>query len=194
MSVTAPDGSVWPAGSLRALEHTSIRKFVHFAADEGYLRGRVLDYGCGTGPYRRIVEEHGGEWFGYDRAEFPDNHVGDVGDDPFIVRDAFDGVLATQVVQYLRRPGSTLRRFNHRGAIRKERRFFQPLRSGGHLVLSYPTNWPEAQPEDLHRFTKAGMERLLMEAGFEIIHHESRASFTWNRERFSLGGGVIARA
>lgn len=182
VSVTAPDGSVWPQGSLRAIEHESIRSFVAQAAAGGYLSGRVLDYGCGTAPYRSIVEAAGGEWFGFDRAEFPDNHVGDVGgaDDEQV--PLIDTILCTQVLQYIKYPD---------GLLSQLPRLFQFL--GGHLVLTYSTNWPEAQPEDLHRFTKAGMERLLAEAGFEIIHHESRASFTWNREKFSLGGGVICR-
>lgn len=194
MSVTAPDGSVWPAGSLRAIEHTSIREFVQKAANDGYLSGRVLDYGCGFAPYREIVEGVGGEWIGYDRADFPDNHVGNVGpENPFwhrqfgetgrgrIRQDYYDVCLCTQVLQYK--------------AHRYVEGFFLALKHNcKSLVMTYPTTWPEAQPEDLYRFTKAGMERLLTEAGFEIIYHESRASVTCLGEKFSLGGGVIARA
>ena len=73
----------------------------------------------------------------------------------------------------------------------------------GYLVMTYPTNWPEVEPEDLHRFTKAGMERLLTEAGFTIVMHQRRASVfagefknspPFDREEFALGYGVVAKA
>ena len=67
-------------------------------------------------------------------------------------------------------------------------------------MLTYPTNWPEVEPEDLQRFTKAGMERLLTEAGFEIVRHERSAEVAplvaghLHRKTFCAGYGVIARA
>lgn len=183
MSVTAPDGSVWPAGSLRALEHESIRSFVAQAAADGYLKGRVLDYGCGTAPYKPLVEAAGGEWFGYDRAYLPDNHVGDVGDEPDrAIR--WDAILCTQVIQYSHTPWGMV--YALASLMRDS--------ANRYLVLTYPTNWPEAQAEDLYRFTKAGMERLLTEAGFTIIRHERRAEIQWKADAFSLGGGVVAKA
>lgn len=178
MSIIAPDGSVWPEGSLRALEHSSIRAFVALAAADGYLKGRVLDYGCGYAPYREIIEQSGGEWFGYDRHGLPDNHVGDIG---FTPSGRFHAVLCTQVIQYDFHPWRFLRDLRNL------------LRDGGYLVLTYPTTWPEVQKEDMLRFTAAGIERCLSNLGFEIVLHASRGSVTALGEKFSLGGGVVCR-
>jgi SAM-dependent methyltransferase len=176
---------------LRTIEADSIRAFVQSAADEGYLSGRVLDFGCGKAPYRRLIEAASGEWFGYDHPALPgfagDESLGDW--DP---AEDFDAVLCTQVVQYSPDPP----------ALMRELHWYVQAKPGV-LVLSYPTTWPEVEPEDLWRFTKAGMERLLTEAGFEIVKHEQRAVIvgaegtgSWRilLGEFALGYGVIARA
>lgn len=185
--------------NLRELERESIRAFVQSAADEGYLSGRVLDFGCGRQPYREIVETAGGEYLGFDSPRFPASTTSElhVPDWPH----AYDATLCTQVLQYVPNPmtalhqiGNGLRPIYH-GADREKAR---------HLVMTYPTNWPEVEPEDLHRFTKAGMERLLTEAGFTIIRHEERAEVVGavrvpnglltTGDAFALGYGVIAQA
>lgn len=188
--------------NLRDYERESIRRFVQAAADDGYFSGRVLDYGCGRQPYREIVEAArlniGYE--GFDLAEFPGNVSGtDVGDDEmFWDANAWDAILCTQVVQYVA-PGADV--------IDLIAGLHQRLFSGGHLVLTYPTNWPEVEDADQHRFTRAGMERLLTDEGFTIVRHEARGSVhdpQFNTavgkrvravgEEFVLGYGVVARA
>lgn len=169
--------------SLREIERASIRAFVQGAADAGYLSGRVLDYGCGKQPYRNIVEAGSGEYEGYDYVFFPGNVSGEnVGDRPQL-GDWRDAVLCTQVIQYVPDVLSFLKA-DLRSLIRPK----------GHLVLTYPTNWPEVEPEDLHRFTKAGMERLLTNAGFNIVVHERREKISYEHNLFALGYGVVARA
>jgi hypothetical protein len=172
--------------TLRDLEQQSIRTFVQSAADEGYLSGRVLDYGCGRMPYRGIVNAGCDEYVGYDRAEFPANLSGeDVGEYPFWPSKPWDAILCTQVVQYIPFPDL----FDLLAMMATEMR-----EHSGRLILTYPTNWPEVEPEDLHRFTKAGMERLLTEVGFEIIRHDWRHGFTVDGMSFAAGYGCIAHA
>lgn len=185
--------------TLRELERDSIRAFVQSAADDGYLSGRVLDYGCGKQPYRDIVKAAGGEYLPFDRVAFPASCAEqDWGDDDAEI-GTLDAILCTQVIQYIEDPFALLRRMPS---------LFGGLKhvdlGGGCLVLTYPTNWPEVEPEDLHRFTKAGMERLLTDAGFAIIRHEPRAfarlcdesvpKNLLSSEWLALGYGVIARA
>lgn len=174
---------------LRTIERKSIRAFVQRAADDGYLSGRVLDYGCGKQPYRDIVEATGGEYVGYDSPQYGGSVVTEeIGDDR-VGRFDWQAILCTQVLQYVHHVAVMLRGF--KTDLQEEH---------GHLVLTYPTNWPEVEPEDLHRFTKAGMERLLVEVGFEIVLHERRAWITADlgngrsNGEFALGYGVIARA
>jgi hypothetical protein len=184
-------------------ENESIRAFVQSAADDGYLSGRVLDYGCGRQPYRDIVRRAGGEYVGYDHASFP-AHIGttSVPTNPWHnTGEHFDAILCNQVLQYVRFyrderyvPDMTI------ASLLDRFRFHAKI-----LVMTYPTNWPEVEVEDLHRFTKAGMEMLLTEAGFTILRHEPRAWFdpwggfiTGNThvppDALAFGYGVVARA
>lgn len=162
---------------LRSIERTSIRDFVQGAAEGGYLSGRVLDYGCGKQPYRDVVEVVGGVYNGFDRMSFPANVSGeDVGDFDFDapLDEDWDAILCNQVVQYV---PFFFRDDDGEGLPSLLAQFARSLRGGGHLVMTYPTTWPEVEPQDLHRFTKTGMEWLLAEAGFEIVRHEPRAWF-----------------
>jgi SAM-dependent methyltransferase len=165
---------------LRSLERDSIRAFVESCSE--HLTGRVLDYGCGRQPYRSIIEAAGGEYLPFDRAHFPANLSGeDVGLATWAWA-GFDAVLCTQVLQYCHYPTDELMRFR------------QALRDGGHLVLTYPTNWPEVEEADLHRFTKAGMEHMLDRRGFTVIRHDWRHGFQHEGNSFTCGYGCVAQA
>lgn len=164
---------------LRTAEADSIRAFVQSAADDGYLSGRVLDYGCGKQPYRDIVEAAGGEYHGWDLIEFPGNVSGEDITPGVPLVERFDAVLCTQVLQYVPRVDEVLEAMYG----------MAPL-----LVLTYPTNWPEVEPVDLWRFTKLGMTTLLEGAGFTIIRHDWRHGFRHKGISFTVGYGVIARA
>ena len=174
---------------LRTLERDSIRAFVQKAADEGYLSGRVLDWGCGKQPYREIVEAAGGEYVGYDRSVFPANVGGeDSGPaEPLYPFHEWDAILCTQVVQYLPIARNSGYRDNWPLVVWE---WSASLARGGCLVLTWPICWPLVEEEDLHRFTVSGMKRLLSEAGFEIVRCEVRATYN----DFPIGGQAVARA
>lgn len=165
---------------VRRVERDSIRKFV--ASCSEYLAGRVLDFGCGLQPYRDVVEAAGGEYVGFDRADFPGNVSGeDVGDD-LETREGFDAVVSTQTIQYVEEPYEWLLELANL------------VRPGGVLVLTGPTNWPEVEPDDLFRYTRAGVEKLLRWAGFDVLRVESRASVrVGDGFELSLGWGAVAR-
>jgi SAM-dependent methyltransferase len=55
------------------------------------------------------------------------------------------------------------------GALAEARRVLAP---DGHILIVYPFLIPECRSRDLWRWTMPGMERLLDEAGFEIVAHE----------------------
>lgn len=139
-----------------------------------YLKGRVLDFGAGTPatcrqpqPYRDLVD---GEYCPVD-----------VGSD-WMEPMGFGSIICTQVMQYIEIPHILLAKFW--GALSK----------GGHLVMTYPTNWDEVESSDLWRFTRAGMEALLDDAGFTIVTHERRAEIDLGGFKFPFGYGVVARA
>jgi SAM-dependent methyltransferase len=156
----------WNNDSVRVLERSSIRAFMEH--NRQYLRGRVLDFGAGKQPYRDLVQ---GEY------------VPIVQGDRWPAGD-FDCVMCNQVMQYLDRPLDFLRCF-HGWLLSRQ----------GWLVMTYPTNWDEVEDTDFWRFTKRGMEVLLLQAAeFEIISHERRAEVNLNGFKFPLGYGLVARA
>lgn len=173
------------------LERDSIRAFV----ESHWFDGRVLDFGCGEQPHRGHILGCGAVYRGYDPigspgCVFESQQEADlmpdmlIDDDPLKMwtdESLWDAILCTQVVQYVPRPAALLRRFC--GA----------LKTDGALVLTYPTCWHEAEPEDLHRFTHAGMEALVKDAGFVVERHERRATIDVGGFGFTLGGALIAR-
>ncbi len=91
----------------------------------------------------------------------------------------FSAVLMNQVVQYLDDPQET---------------FTKLAKIGEYLVMTYPTHWEEVEKGDLCRFTKAGMEKILIDSGYEILHHEPRWTFTFTNFELVGGYGVVARS
>lgn len=178
--------------SIREMEAHSIFAFV----DSVTFEGHVLDFGCGKQPYRELVERSA-TYKGYDHPAHPASVISESdyhgtlgrgligGDDPLKVwfdRKDWDMILCTQMVQYVENVGALFGRFH------------QALRENGALVLTYPTTWAEIEQEDLHRFTHAGMERLLKDAGFSIERHDRRGELDLGGFRLWLGGAVVARA
>lgn len=169
----------WNNSTVRELERESLRAFVASCSD--WLTGSVLDFGCGKMPYRPIVEAAGGVYFGFDRAGLPGNVSGeDLGELWDEYPGHFDAVLCTQVLQYVLEPPAF---------IAMLARLLRPV--SGALVMTYATNWPEVEREDLHRFTFHGMERLFDLAGLIVVKHERRAELNLNGYVLPLGGGIV---
>jgi len=149
------------------------KTIVAFLWDQDFS-GRTLDYGCGAAPYRDIVEASG-EWHGWNRAIYPGGLKADIGgDDPFGER--WDVVLCTQALQYFPDPRGILALF--RGAADR-------------LVLTVATNWPEVEPEDLYRFTRAGITTVLEDVGWKIDEMRELGAIPFgDMERCALGYGV----
>lgn len=175
--------------NLSNLDEQTVRSFVQMAGDEGLLSGRVLDYGCGRQPYRKLVKSFGGEYTGYDRLDFPGNVSGeDIGtDDLWYLGEDYDTVLMTQVVQYI----PVYPYYDGLEAVLGN--IYTALDFGGHLVMTYPTNWPEVEAGDLHRFTKTGMEWLLARSGFTIsLHLPRHHTTTMDGRQLVHGYGLVA--
>ena len=166
---------------MRDIERRTIRWFIEDALP--FLSGRVLDFGCGKQPYRDVIEGGGLEYHGYDRPGFPASTVTEpVGDatEPWRMPSAFDAILCTQVMQYVLDPPDLIRAFHFL------------VKPGGHLVLTYPTTWPEVEPEDLWRFTHAGVEEMLANR-FTPIRHEARAVMLAPGFDLTIGYGLLAQ-
>lgn len=166
------------ARGIRETESKSIRMFLQHHAD--FLRGDVLDYGCGTQPYKTLIEESGGVYHGFDRNVFPGRieGVGNVGSG--VPNVLFDTVVCTQVIQYVDDAPWLLRQISSR------------LKTGGVLLLTGPGNWPEVEPDDIVRYTRSGIEHYLTVGGWEDVVVHNRHGIAVNDIRLSLGWAAWA--
>ena len=132
-------------------------------------RLRVLDVGCGPKPYYPFFAPLDVEWVGVDVV---DNPAADLrgGVEALPVEDgSFDLVLCTQVLEHCDDPPQ---------AVRELRRV---LASGGRaLVSTHGVQVYHPSPQDLWRWTHAGLERLF------------RDSAEWSRVTVEPGSGTAA--
>jgi SAM-dependent methyltransferase len=135
-----------------------------------YLRGKLLDIGCGTKPYRKILSPHVTEHVGFDQSE-PFNAAAEVdliGTAYNIpAKDAsFDSAISTAALEHLAEPEIALRECN------------RILKRGGIAVYTVPFIWHlHAEPSDYFRFSKFGLQHLFEKTGFEVIEIKPMAGF-----------------
>jgi SAM-dependent methyltransferase len=129
-----------------------------------YVRGSVLDVGCGTEPYRKLydVERYVGLEF-----DSPAARARNIADDfydgsRFPYDDArFDTVLCNQVLEHVFAPDRLLSEIA------------RVLKPGGRLVLTVPFVWDEhEQPLDYARYSSFGLRSLLERSGLRILEHK----------------------
>jgi SAM-dependent methyltransferase len=136
----------------------------HIVALAPLVRGRILDVGCGSKPYRKYF--NASEYIGleiegrnkdadrlYDGKEFP-------------FKDGeFDSVFTSQVLEHVFNPEEFLLEIN------------RVLKDGGVLLLTVPFIWDEhEQPFDYARYSSFGLRHLLESHGFEIVDHRKSMS------------------
>jgi SAM-dependent methyltransferase len=141
------------------LERESIYRFVAEQARSMRPRSRVLDIGAGEAPYRELFAEH--TYVTLDHDDTP--HSGEVdlhgaADTIPAADDSFDAIVCTQVLEHIPRPPEALREF-HRVLV-----------PAGVFVATVPFAWEEHEiPYDFFRYTRYGIEQLLVDAGFVEI-------------------------
>ncbi len=131
------------------------------ARHRGAVRGRVLDIGCGTKPYRRLFPA-AVPYFGTEtNRTFTPGSEADVtafGEALPFRTGAFDAVLCTEVLEHVPEPSAFL------GEVRRV------IAPGGALLLTTPQTWGlHEEPYDFYRYTKYGLQYLFGKAGFEVV-------------------------
>lgn len=123
--------------------------------------GRVLDYGSAESPYRRFFPA-GTAWVAADLEGNPDADVHLLADGSLPLPDAsVDAVLSTQVLEHVGDPALHLAEC------------LRVLRPGGRLLLStHGLMVYHPDPIDLWRWTGAGLEHVVREAGFAVVRFE----------------------
>jgi SAM-dependent methyltransferase len=117
-----------------------------------FVKGRVLDVGCGSKPYRRLFPDC--EWTGLDARP-----VGDIEADmdAYVSATHFDTVLCTDALQFSRDPARAVRNMG------------EDLAHGGFLVLTVPNCWEE-DTISRWRVTVGGLGEMVTNAGLEVVY------------------------
>ena len=122
---------------------------------------RILDYGCGVVAYRSFfpAEAH------YAAADLPGNSHANLllNEDGTVPApdEGFDIVMSTQVLEHVPDPGLYLSEC------------FRALRPGGRMLLStHGTFVYHPDPEDYWRWTCAGLQKAVRDAGFDVVRFE----------------------
>ena len=128
------------------------------------LKGRLLDVGCGSMPYRSLFSVD--EYIGLDIDSDSSRDAG-VADyfyegNEFPFEDySFDSILCNQVLEHV---------FNPDEFIGEVARVLKP---GGKLLLSVPFVWDEhEQPYDYARYSSFGLRALLEKQGLTVFEHK----------------------
>jgi SAM-dependent methyltransferase len=128
-----------------------------------YIKGRVIDLGCGDGQYREDILKVAEEYIGVDwKNSFHDQSRVDVFADlnkPLPLNDcSSETVVAFQVLEHLPEPSAFISEC------------FRILKPNGTLILTIPFMWYlHESPYDYFRFTKFGLEYLLKKNSFNVI-------------------------
>lgn len=138
-----------------------VKKYAH------YMRGVMLDFGCGHKPYERYFNNVE-QYVGLDLAESGHDHHKasrksqiDVFYDGKVLpfqNDYFDSVFTSQVVEHI---------FNLDDILQEINRVLKPQ---GVILLTLPFVWREHEiPYDFARYTSFGIKYLLEKHGFRLI-------------------------
>jgi SAM-dependent methyltransferase len=129
-----------------------------------YIKGKnktakLLDYGCGEAPYRRLYEPHVKEYL---CADFKHNPLAQIEINPQgllpLKEKSIDLVLSTQVLEHVPQVEAYL------GEARRI------LKVEGMLILSTHGFWMDhPDPEDYWRWTKAGLKKTIEDNGFMVL-------------------------
>lgn len=140
-----------------------IKKFLReniIKFSQGITSNCILDVGCGEKPYKEFFPKSR-RYIGIDmRSRYAD--VKSIGEYLPFNDETFDAALCTQVLEHVGDSKKALAEIN------------RVLASNGTLILTTHGIWLEAhEANDYWRWTFQGLEKILEEAGFQIIESYS---------------------
>lgn len=143
------------------LEKESI--FIAIKESSKYVKGKLLDVGCGDKPYYSLLAPKVIEYVGLDLEK--GDILGSATKIPF-KKATFDTVLSTQVIEHVEIPGVMIKEA------------YRVLKKNGYFILTAPLFWClHEEPNDYFRFTKYSLKKMLEQEGFTIIYIKERGNW-----------------
>lgn len=135
-----------------------------------YIKGDLIDIGCGTKPYKAmmapLVQKHVG--VDHEACLHDKSNIDLMGTAYSIPAPAgqFDSAICTAVLEHLEEPSEAIRECN------------RVLKTGGIAIYSMPHIWHlHEEPRDFFRYTPYGIKHLFEKNGFEILENIPLAGF-----------------
>jgi SAM-dependent methyltransferase len=168
---------------IQMIHDRSLRK-----ASMKYLHGRLIDIGCGTKPYQKMLKPYIEEHIGLDHEECQHDHsyidiFGSAYDIPSD-NDSFDTAICTAVLEHLEEPQIALKEC------------YRILKPQGIAIYTVPFIWHlHEEPRDFYRYSKYGLTYLFEKTGFKVIELHALSGFwvtfgqllVYNIYRFNIG-------
>jgi len=161
-NASTPSDRLYPSRSSgRYYVLNKLRSHLEFVVNK-YLREKkdlvLVDFGCGSMPYRSLFEPYVASYLGVD---LPGNEKADLIISPDyelqLPKNYADIVLSTQVLEHVDTPLAYLDCC------------YRTLKPGGILILSTHGCWVyHPDPQDYWRWTSGGLRKILAESGFRI--------------------------
>jgi len=129
-----------------------------------YVKGEVLDIGCGNKPYEVLFRNEATKYIGCDIIQSSDNIVDYLcpANDLCFEKERFDTVFSTQTLEHVA---------DHRGMVSEAYRVLKP---GGYAIFTVPFSWElHEEPYDFFRVSKYGLRYLFEKYGFEVVKIKS---------------------
>jgi SAM-dependent methyltransferase len=153
-----------------------------------YLKGRLIDIGCGAKPYKKFLAPYVTEHIGVDHQEtlHDKSNIDRFGTAYNLpaADEEFDCALCTAVLEHMEEPERALKEC------------WRVLNRGGVAIYSVPFIWHlHEEPRDFYRFSKYGLKYLFEKVDFELIEIKAlsgfwvtfRQLFVYNIYRFNRG-------
>lgn len=154
---------------------------------EKYLKGKLLDIGCGHMPFKSLISKHVTQYETFDVDARTDGvtYIGDIQNMYQVADDSYDSVVCFEVLEHIPDP------------FKAAQEIHRVLKRNGILLLSVPhLSRLHEIPYDYYRYTKYGLKSVLERHGFEVLEtHERGGLFcflghTWSTFWVCLFWGV----
>lgn len=128
-----------------------------------YIKGRVIDMGCGTSPYKEDIVKVADQYIGIDWANSLHDQssvdiIANLCEPLPIVDCCADTIVSFQVMEHLKEPGKFLLEV------------FRILKKDGKILITVPFMWHvHEEPYDYFRYTCHGLKYLFDKVGFQDI-------------------------